>query len=130
SNFYYTQSTQNKAELINVSKVSVDDDAAIANIAAELRSTKTQDQLISNWEVDPNTPFVNPVSDNTNLGSISLSGFRTKAEQDRIDREAEKARLNNLTVTLDYENKNATLPSDAVIKKVISTIKEASPEAR
>ncbi|TNK82223.1 hypothetical protein C4M80_03365, partial [Mycoplasmopsis pullorum] len=49
SNFYYTQSTQNKAELINVSKVSVDDDAAIANIAAELRSTKTQDQLISNW---------------------------------------------------------------------------------
>ncbi|TNK91496.1 hypothetical protein C4M98_06765, partial [Mycoplasmopsis pullorum] len=25
SNFYYTQSTQNKAELINVSKVSVDD---------------------------------------------------------------------------------------------------------
>ncbi|TNK91603.1 hypothetical protein C4M98_06625, partial [Mycoplasmopsis pullorum] len=25
---------------------------------------------------------------------------------------------------------NATLPSDAVIKKVISTIKEASPEAR
>ncbi|TNK84167.1 hypothetical protein C4M81_03070, partial [Mycoplasmopsis pullorum] len=52
SNFYYTQSTQNKAELINVSKVSVDDDAAIANIAAELRSTKTQDQLISNWGVD------------------------------------------------------------------------------
>lgn len=130
SNFYYTQSTQNKAELINISKVSVDDNAGVANIAAELRSTKTQDQLISNWAADPNTPFVTPVSDNTDLGSISVSGFRTKAEQDKIDQEAEKARLNNLTVLLDYENKITTLPSDAVIDKVIPTIKETNPEAR
>ncbi|VEU58983.1 GA module-containing protein [Mycoplasmopsis gallinacea] len=130
NNFYYTQSTENKAELINVSKESVDDAAGIVNIEAELRSTKTQAELISNWEVDPNTPFVDPVSDNTDLGSISVSGFRTKAEQDKIDREAEKERLNDLTVTLDYENKNTILPSEAVIKKVIATIKEANPEAR
>ncbi|MEA4276151.1 lipoprotein 17-related variable surface protein [Mycoplasma sp. 21DD0573] len=130
SNFYYTQSNENKAELINVSKESVDDAAGTVNIEAELRSTKTQAELISNWEVDPNVPFVTPVSDNTALGSISVSGFRTKAEQDKIDREAEKERLNNLTVTLDYDKKIATLPSDADIKKVIATIKETNPEAR
>ncbi|MGY5139546.1 lipoprotein 17-related variable surface protein [Mycoplasmopsis gallinarum] len=129
SNFYYTQSTQNKAELINISKVSVDDNAGVANIAVELRSTKTQDQLISNWAVDPNTPFATPVSDNNDLGSIGVSGFRTKAEQDKIDQEAEKARLNNLTVVLDYEDKITTLPSNAVIEKVIATIKETNPEA-
>ncbi|MEA4333940.1 lipoprotein 17-related variable surface protein [Mycoplasma sp. 1232] len=130
SNFYYTQSNENKAELINVSKESVDDAAGTVNIEAELRSTKTQAELISNWEVDPNAPFVTPVSDNTALGSISVSGFRTKAEQDKIDREAEKERLNNLTVTLDYDKKITTLPSDADIKKVIATIKETNPEAR
>ncbi|VEU70502.1 lipoprotein 17-related variable surface protein [Mycoplasmopsis glycophila] len=93
--------------------VSYDDITGEIELGFKLESTKDNLQVIKSDEK-----------------IVTISGFRTKAEQDKIDREAEKKRLNNLNVTLDYKNKTTTLPSEAVIEKVTAAIKETDPEAR
>ncbi|MEA4276148.1 lipoprotein 17-related variable surface protein [Mycoplasma sp. 21DD0573] len=125
NNYTYdeTKKTTNKAN-IEINSITPNNQAGENTLNLKLISTKTQNELVSNWKIDN---FVAPESNNKN--SV-IDGFRTKEEQDRIDRETEKERLNNLTVVLDYENKTTTLPSSTVIEKVIKTIKEATPEAR
>ncbi|WP_029512849.1 lipoprotein 17-related variable surface protein [Mycoplasmopsis iners] len=103
-----------------------------------LSDSKAKIVITNNVKVDPNnnqqvivTYNLTSTKDNlTDVTSsitkeITIGGFKKP-----IDKEAEKTRLNNLTVTLDYENKITTLPSDTVIEKVSATIQEANPEAR
>ncbi|TNK82508.1 hypothetical protein C4M80_02900, partial [Mycoplasmopsis pullorum] len=109
NNYSYdeTKKTTNKSN-IRINSITPDNQAGENTLNLKLISTKTQSELVSNWQINN---FVAPESNNKNL---VIDGFRTQVEQDKIDQDIEKQRLNDLSTTLDYPNKDKTIASAAL----------------
>ncbi|VEU58987.1 lipoprotein 17-related variable surface protein [Mycoplasmopsis gallinacea] len=115
NNYSYdeTKKTDNKAN-IRINSITPDNQAGENTLNLKLISTKRQSELVSNWQIDN---FVTPESNNKNL---VIDEFRTEVDQDKIDQDIEKQRLNDLSATLDFPNKDKTIASAALKEKFTS----------
>ncbi|TNK92903.1 hypothetical protein C4M98_05725, partial [Mycoplasmopsis pullorum] len=91
ANYSYeaTKQTANKAS-VAINSITSDDSTGQNTLNLKLVTTKTQSDLISNWNV---TNYQAPESQSKDL---VITGFKTQSEQNKIDQEAEKQRLTNL----------------------------------
>ncbi|WP_044888967.1 lipoprotein 17-related variable surface protein, partial [Mycoplasmopsis glycophila] len=115
NNYSYdeTKKTANKAN-IRINSITPDNQAGENTLNFKLISNKTQSELVSNWQINN---FFTPEINNQNL---VIDGFRTQVEQDKIDQDIEKQRLNDLNATLDYASKDKTIASAALKEKFTS----------
>ncbi|WP_153019314.1 lipoprotein 17-related variable surface protein, partial [Mycoplasmopsis gallinarum] len=118
ANYSYdeTKQTANKAN-IGINSITANNQTGENSLNLKLISTKTQNELVSNWEV---TNFSAPESSNKDL---IVDGFRTQAEQDKIDQDAEKQRLTSLVAhaEITYPNSKQILASSA-LKSGLNTV--------
>ncbi|VEU71279.1 lipoprotein 17-related variable surface protein [Mycoplasmopsis glycophila] len=121
ANYSYdaTKQNTNKASAF-INSITPDDSTGQNTLNLKLVTSKTQDELISNWNV---TNYEAPESQSKDL---VITGFRTQAQQNKIDQDAEKARLTKLVANaqITYPNSDQILASSSVvggIHKVINS---------
>ncbi|WP_027333096.1 lipoprotein 17-related variable surface protein [Mycoplasmopsis gallinarum] len=126
SNYSYdaTKQTTNKASAF-INSITPDNSTGQNTLNLKLVTTKTQDQLISNWNV---TNYEAPESQNKDL---VITGFRTQAEQNKIDQAAEKARLTKLIANaqITYPDSDQILASSSEISGINAVINSTDNNA-
>ncbi|TNK85625.1 lipoprotein 17-related variable surface protein, partial [Mycoplasmopsis pullorum] len=126
ANYSYdaTKQTTNKANAF-MNSITPDDSTGQNNLNLKLVTTKTKDELISNWNV---TNYEVPESQSKDL---VINGFRTQAEQNKIDQDAEKARLTSLVANaqITYPNSDQILASSAVVSGIHKVINSTDNNA-
>ncbi|VEU58398.1 lipoprotein 17-related variable surface protein [Mycoplasmopsis gallinacea] len=127
TDYTYSLSETEKATLNIVDAISPNNELGKVTFTAKLVSSKAKNELIYDAE-NTNLPAIT-TPETSITKSLEITGLRTQAEQDRLDKEAEVARLNNLAATFYYTDKATTLPSEANKKQITSNITNQDPEA-
>ncbi|VEU58342.1 lipoprotein 17-related variable surface protein [Mycoplasmopsis gallinacea] len=126
ANYSYDETKQNtnKASAF-INSITPDDSTGQNTLNLKLVTTKTQDELISNWNV---TNYEAPESQSKDL---VITGFRTQAQQNKIDQDAEKARLTNLVANaqITYPNGDQILASSSVVSAIHKVINSTDNNA-
>ncbi|TNK81997.1 lipoprotein 17-related variable surface protein, partial [Mycoplasmopsis pullorum] len=126
ANYSYeaTKQTANKAS-VAINSITSDDSTGQNTLNLKLVTTKTQSDLISNWNV---TNYQAPESQSKDL---VITGFKTQSEQNKIDQEAEKQRLTNLVanVQITYPNSDQILASSSQISGISAVINSTDNNA-
>ncbi|QIW62594.1 lipoprotein 17-related variable surface protein [Mycoplasmopsis gallinacea] len=126
ANYSYdaTKQNTNKASAF-INSIKPDDSTGQNTLNLKLVTTKTQNELISNWNV---TNYEAPESQNKDL---VITGFRTQAEQNKIDQDAEKARLTKLVANaqITYPDSDQILASSSQISGINAVINSTDNNA-
>ncbi|VEU58636.1 lipoprotein 17-related variable surface protein [Mycoplasmopsis gallinacea] len=126
ANYSYdaTKQKTNKASAF-INSITPDDSTGQNTLNLKLVTSKTQNELISNWNV---TNYEAPESQNKDL---VITGFRTQAQQNKIDQDAEKARLTNLVANTEitYPNSKQILASSSAVSGIHKVINSTDNNA-